>query len=658
MGAWVSDNYDQITPCFNVNYWKVHSAVKKSTQEKVCLWQLDIETLKSKVKSQATIDTYVKNCLSGLQMQKRLLHPHILKILEINEQSPALSFASEPVETCITLDTRLSRDEILYLAKQLCETLEFLHNSAKIAHLCLSPDSLCLTSDFSVKLTNFTWACQIAEDEKSVLVLKPSSSPLNVPSSFMSPEQFNSKNVTLKSDVFSFSSLICSLIAGRTIYECPNINTDSLIPRTIEDDTREALAACFDDDPNDRPSFSELKKCTGICVVTTQVYTYIDNAFSKSPQDKFAFLKGLFKIIPNLSVRLMNKKIIPFLIDELEHDVRFSPAVVPLLINIGHKIGQNQFMTTIFPIISKYFSVTNPIELPLALFSCFEILLELIPPEMHFDVIYPVFKASLDNGNKRLRIESVKNIPKFIEILSENGNSDRKLINDIFERLVVSLGTPNEMDNDTLTLIVRSIKFMTKNIENEYISRKTFNLIGQRYLEYPSKECSEEILSLLMSNKMSIEDILKYSVPLASIVISDKRSSQEVILTLCKFVSRVISKRQDEIAQMPKSNNDDNEDANDGDDKVEAERPVVIKPKNANKRILTRKNSKQINTDTPSVDAKPQISDQNDDEILEELDDIQEKKKQTKVNEEDEAVNEIVTVPSKKDRKPKLKTKY
>ena len=529
MGAWVSDNYDQVTPVFQTGFWKVHSAVKKSTHENVFLWQMDEELLKKLTKSTSSIDQYVKNCLSGLQMQRRLHHPHILKIHEINETSRPLSFSSEPIENIIKVEERYSKDEVLYIAKQLSETLHFLHETAHVAHLGIQPSSVCLTKDFSVKLTNFAYAAQIAENEESFLIEKSSAGQVfQVPTSFMSLEQYQGKQLKCSTDVFSFAALITSLLITRNLYEKPVPGTGKLVPRTLEEDTRDALEACFADDPSERPSFEQLRKCTGICVMTTQILNYVDQAFAKTAQDKFAFFKGLFKALPGLSTRILMSKLLPFMETELKNDIRFSPAVVPLIINIGERFDSQTFMEKIFPTIEPYLTITNPPELSMAVFATLNILIDKIPPERHFEVIYPVFTSALETKNPKLHKEAIKRMPQMVELLPTNvvdSSIVPKLTNFI-----------DECDGSSLPPIVKCMAMCAEKVNQRQLVKSAMPKISNAFIKAPSNEAAEEIAKLLASIRVPSDVFMRYCVPIAAVISSHEEVSPNIVKLLCKMI--------------------------------------------------------------------------------------------------------------------------
>jgi hypothetical protein len=140
MGSDLSANYSSITLLFSSGFWKVRSAVSKVTGEVVSLWMLDDSQFPNE--DRARRETYISSCIYSVQQIRKLHHPGTLKIHECNESTRQLAFVAEPYASCLAQETSLTSDEVEYVADQLANVLTFLHFSAKIAHLNVSPNSV------------------------------------------------------------------------------------------------------------------------------------------------------------------------------------------------------------------------------------------------------------------------------------------------------------------------------------------------------------------------------------------------------------------------------------------------------------------------------------------------------------------------------------
>ncbi|KAL6965937.1 SCY1-like protein 2 A [Sarracenia purpurea var. burkii] len=124
--------------------------------------------------------------------------------------------------------------EVKHGLLQIAESLNFLHNNARLVHRAISPESVLITLSGSWKLGGFGFAIsadQSSDDfanvksfhyaeydiEDSLLPLQPS---LN----YTAPELVRSKtsSVECSSDIFSFGCLAYELIAHKPLFDCHN----------------------------------------------------------------------------------------------------------------------------------------------------------------------------------------------------------------------------------------------------------------------------------------------------------------------------------------------------------------------------------------------------------------------------------------------------
>ena len=160
MGGEISINgYDIIEFQFYAYFWKVYSGIRKLTGEKVSLWILDQELLPTKGVSSLR-KNYIKSCFDSIKQMRKIRHPHILKVIDFNEKLKVPAFVSEPIVTCLS-KCKLENHEIGYISHQLCQTLIFLHQEAKIVHFDIRPANICLTSNFDIKLCGFNFSSPI-----------------------------------------------------------------------------------------------------------------------------------------------------------------------------------------------------------------------------------------------------------------------------------------------------------------------------------------------------------------------------------------------------------------------------------------------------------------------------------------------------------------
>jgi tRNA A-37 threonylcarbamoyl transferase component Bud32 len=129
----------------------------------------------------------------------------------------------------VTRDGALSESEVISLALQMCEMLEYLHFlSPPVIHRDFTPDNLILGKDGTLKLVDFNVAQQTEATATGTVVGKHA---------YISPEQFRGRPTT-QSDIYSLGATLYYLLTG----EAPEPITASH-PRQQRTDVSETLDA-------------------------------------------------------------------------------------------------------------------------------------------------------------------------------------------------------------------------------------------------------------------------------------------------------------------------------------------------------------------------------------------------------------------------------
>jgi hypothetical protein len=97
------------------------------------------------------------NITQSISQLRRIHHPRILNIIEVADPAKDIGFAAEEVSSTLASDHSLTSDDVAYVADQLAQTIRFLYFSVGLLNLSITPDSLYLTRDIQVKLSDFTF---------------------------------------------------------------------------------------------------------------------------------------------------------------------------------------------------------------------------------------------------------------------------------------------------------------------------------------------------------------------------------------------------------------------------------------------------------------------------------------------------------------------
>ncbi|KAL0326440.1 UNVERIFIED_CONTAM: SCY1-like protein 2 [Sesamum radiatum] len=251
---------DQIASAGPGLAWKLYSARSRDTHVPavypiVCVWMLDKKALSEARQraglSKAAEDAFLDVIRADAARLVRLRHPGVVHVVQaLDESKNAMAMVTEPLFASVAnalgnvenipkvpkelkgMDMGLL--EVKHGLLQIAETLDFLHNNARLIHRAIAPESVLITSNGAWKLSGFGFAIstdQSSNDsagmqafhyaeydvEDSILPLQPS---IN----YTAPELVRSKtsSVGSASDVFSLACLAYHLIARKPLFDCHN----------------------------------------------------------------------------------------------------------------------------------------------------------------------------------------------------------------------------------------------------------------------------------------------------------------------------------------------------------------------------------------------------------------------------------------------------
>jgi len=599
MGIGISDNYENIESIFNIGFWKVHKATRKLTGEDVSLWLIDEERLKSKIKNRSEKDKYMKMCVDSIQQMRRLCHPHILKIIEFNESASPLSFSAEPIRYSLIYEDKVSPDELVYIAQQLSDTLNFLHVTAKLAHLSISPSSILLTESFDVKICEFQFCSMMINDSGTIGprygVWENSAFLPDI--NFSSPEVFTNKQITTMADVFSFGCLIATVALRRQLFTSCSVhemlnnvsNATNMIPGSIEEGLRNLIIKCLSSNPTERPTFEIAMRSPAFLTLPAKVLKYIDLILTKDPVDKYNFYKGLSSSFSLFSNRLLRYKFAPLFIQEINTDHRYAPVLLPFVVNICSYLEKPDFEKEVLKPLGNIFTITKPPEIILSVFSVINVLMEKVEPERHYDIIYPVFLSSLQSDYPKLHEEAIRNMPLVIRSMPQTA-IQQSLIPKLLEFMCAS-----EEVNTISNVITCLSQVQMKTDQDTFVE-----MVSPKILHVWKKKNSPEMagsISVLFEKIHSNNEFsLKYVVPLLSDVLTVSAVDPYVQLKICNELSTIIErvKRERKLnnakppietpkitpqPEVTESKEEPESEFNWGDDQPKKPRPLILPKK-------------------------------------------------------------------------------
>jgi serine/threonine-protein kinase len=167
------------------------------------------------------------------QVLASLNHPNIAAIYDLQEANDTRFLVLELVEG-ETLADRIRRgpirvEEALAIANHICEALEAAHERGVI-HRDLKPANVKITPDGKVKVLDFGLAKALTPGTPRDLMSSPTLTGLGTNAGvilgtapYMSPEQAKGLDADLRSDIFSFGTVLYEMLTGRQPFQGDSI---------------------------------------------------------------------------------------------------------------------------------------------------------------------------------------------------------------------------------------------------------------------------------------------------------------------------------------------------------------------------------------------------------------------------------------------------
>ncbi|KAK1325193.1 hypothetical protein QJS10_CPA01g02136 [Acorus calamus] len=300
--------------------WKLYSARSRTGSgpqqyPTVCVWVLDKRAL-SEARTRAGLskaaeDAFLDVVRADAARLVRIRHPGVVHVVQaLDESKNAMAMVTEPlfasvanvlgeVDNVVKVPKELKGMkmgllEIKHGLLQVAETLDFLHNNARLIHRDISPE------EYDV--------------EDSVLPLQPS---LN----YTSPELVHNKPTAsgCSSDIFSFGCLAYHLIARKPLLDCHNnvkMYMNSLtylsheafssIPSELTSDLRRMLSV----DENARPAALDFTGSPFFREDTRlRALRFLDHMLERDNMQKTEFLKSLSDMWKEFDSRVLRYKV-------------------------------------------------------------------------------------------------------------------------------------------------------------------------------------------------------------------------------------------------------------------------------------------------------------------------------------------------------------
>ncbi|KAL8485777.1 hypothetical protein ACS0TY_027887 [Phlomoides rotata] len=434
--------------------WKLYSAKSRdghapAVYPTVCVWVLDKKALAEARQraglSKAAEDAFLDVIRADAARLVRLRHPGVVHVVQaLDESKNAMAMVTEPlfasaanalgnVENIAKVPKELKGMEMGLLEVkhgllQIAETLDFLHNNARLIHRAISPETILITSNGAWKLGGFGFTIstdQSSNDSASFQAfhyaeydVEDSILPLQPSINYTAPELVRSKTSSIGSaaDIFSFGCLAYHLIARKPLFDCHNnvkmymnslnyltSEAFSKIPRELVPDLQRMLSANEASRPTaiDFTGSSFFREDTRL-----RALRFLDHLLERDNMQKTEFLKALADMWKDFDPRVLRYKVLPPLCAELRNLV-MQPMILPMVLTIAESQDKNDFEQSTLPALVPVFNSAAG-ETLLLLVKHAELIINKASQEHLISHVLPMLVRAYDDTDARLQEEVLK----------------------------------------------------------------------------------------------------------------------------------------------------------------------------------------------------------------------------------------------------------
>ncbi|THV44878.1 hypothetical protein BGAL_0563g00040 [Botrytis galanthina] len=274
---------------------------------------------------------------------------------------------------------------------QISKALEFLHDNAGLVHGNLTPDAVFVNAKSDWKLSGLSF-CSPPDNSTKASSVQPInlSEVLNIdprlPRSvqinldYCSPDFVLDSNLNVSADMFSLGLLIVALYNSPHTSPLESNNSvsgykrlftsSSTIPSSSNtflckkplprDMTGEVLPRLITRRPAQRMTAKEFQDSAYFNNILISTIRFLDSLPAKTPNEKAQFMRGLSRVLPSFPKSVMEKKVLPALLEEMK-DRELISLILQNIFKIIELLpsGRRPFTEKIMPRLKEVF-LNNP----------------------------------------------------------------------------------------------------------------------------------------------------------------------------------------------------------------------------------------------------------------------------------------------------------
>lgn len=313
---------------------------------------------------------------------------------------------------------------------QVGKGLQFM-NDAKVVHHNLTPDAIFVNAKgdwkigglgFGVFLNNPDDASRGSMYEYNDYLPEPCQINLD----YAAPEYVLDGEVSEANDIFSLGCLAYAIhnkgvallqtFNNLRTYErkIQSLSTTSFnkMPVHLQEVIRRLLARY----PSQRLTPAEFQNSKYFDNILVSTMKFLESFPEKTREEKSQFMKGLPRVLSQFPERVLRRKILPSLLEELKNHP-LLPYTIPNVFLIVEQLNQREFCDLVLPSLKPVFSVRDPPQNMIVLLEKLDILQQKTPRETFRDDIMPLVYAAIEAPTAVVQEKALRIVPTLAESL-------------------------------------------------------------------------------------------------------------------------------------------------------------------------------------------------------------------------------------------------
>ncbi|CAG8554764.1 2089_t:CDS:10 [Paraglomus occultum] len=447
-GTNVVRNYDIGEQVASAGLWKIYAGTKKTTGQKMFEKKIIENPLRKGYERKESERVYQVLKREASQLA-RLRHPSLLEIAEpVDESRTAITFATEPILASLTNllgnydnlspipeDIKKFEMDELEIQKGLLQVgkgLQFCHNDAKIIHANLVPEAIFVNAKGDWKIGGFGFSTSLSSPDLASSAYEYPDYDSRIPFyaqknlDYMAPEYALDETIDFANDMYALGCLIYAVhnhgmpplkhhnslhTFKKNMERLSSLSMDSL-PYHLQD-VMTSLLTRFPSQRLTAEQFQTSKYFDNILVSTVK---FLESFPEKTADDKANFMKGLIRILPQFPERVLVRKIMTCLLQELK-DHSLLPFILPNIFFIVQKMTQDEFMTRVLPSFKFVFTVHEPMQNMITLLDNIKLLQQKTTLVTFKEDVMPLVYHALETKSPQIQEKVLKIIPTICESL-------------------------------------------------------------------------------------------------------------------------------------------------------------------------------------------------------------------------------------------------